>query len=72
MVFVRYPLKKENVEKESFTYDLIKDIVYKVYLYILSIDLPTFVFTHKYNTIWIYISPSFRYIYGHIYFILQI
>lgn len=51
MVFVRYPLKKENVEKQSFAYYLVKNIVYKAYLYIVSIDLPTFVFTHKYNTI---------------------
>lgn len=37
MVSVRYSLKKEDEEKQRFPYELLKDIVYKVYLYIYQL-----------------------------------
>lgn len=43
MVSVRYSLKKEDEEKQRFPYELLKDIVYKVYLYIYQLIYQLFV-----------------------------
>lgn len=69
MVSVIYSLKKEDEEKQRFPHDLLKDIVYKVYLYIYQL-IYQLLCSLRNSIFYEYISSSFQYIYVHIYFIL--